>query len=113
MQKLRQHCSAEFLTIVDQVMICELDSLQDDQTGVEQTEIMKINIMAEISEETMKVKMSLEEAVEMQKMSMINNMVKSLSHSVCTHHEVFQGLKGIPECILQETLVLKIYPLVE
>ena len=46
---------------------------------------MKINILAEMSEG----KVTLDEAVEMQKLSMLNNMVYTLSSSVCNHHQVF------------------------
>jgi hypothetical protein len=99
MQKLRDIGSLEFLSIIDQVLLSELDLINDYQLESEEylQEVMKIV-------QRKAVDADIDAAIAAEKGNALSSLRIKLEHSLAKNHAIFQKSHFLPSCVWQELL---------
>lgn len=106
MQKLRNHCSFEFLQMIDRAMQAELEDIIDLNVDNQDTVMaLKTSLMCELnalgrgaSDE------EISRMIQDEKLIFVMTLRNNFNKNACKNHDMFSGLSQIPSCILEETL---------
>lgn len=106
MQKLRNHCSFEFLQMIDIAIQAELEDVLDLHVDNPSTiATLKTSLMSELNRLGRGVvDEEISRMIQDEKLIFVMTLRNNFNKNACKNHDMFKGLSQIPSCILEEVM---------